>query len=623
MVCQHRRRLPLSSIDNNILRSSKRRKNAPLRSNETTEDEEHNNVMRATTVVDGNVEDEVAGQMPESSIELEQCNQHLEDDVVAQAMDESSIEPEAEAAPEEEIEVEEASAESLEVSDGDRQATNRAPEPPVEMRQSTRMEAPEESELEADDDKLLDAGMADLSTLNLRCKVSVDSLFPIARGKGKMRPPPNFLFEVGELLNWRAMTPQEQRASKALWLALSKDEKTRIKESIPGFDCICCKRKERRDASESLEVSGDRAANRAPEPPVEMRQSSRMEAPEESKLETDDDTLLDAGMADLSTLNLRCKVSVDSLFPITRGKGKMRPLPNFLLEVGELLDWRAMTPQEQRVSKALWLALSKDEKTRIKESIPGFDCICCKRKERRDRGQRRAGNGSATQCRSAQVASAGQDSVLEVESEEAATAFISLGSSEAERLATLPQKKAPYKRQSSFKSEYARSTQAQGGVQALKAMRASNRSFARALTATTVKPKRNNITGQDIFPDPTRHPRVFGLQIWVNQVAETPMSGGVLPASRLRREKPLITYVSTCPGDAKRVFDALEDSKINKEGYEKLKFFGSGKDLLDTMAKSDGESSAHRSRGSTGAVNLQESQDEIPQSWAPIANEAV
>jgi hypothetical protein len=486
MVRQHRRRLPLSSIDNNILRSSKRRKNAPLRSNETTEDEEHNNVMRATTVVDGNVEDEVAGQMPESSIELEQCNQHLEDDVVAQAMDESSIEPEAEAAPEEEIEVEEASAESLEVSDGDRQATNRAPEPPVEM-----------------------------------------------------------------------------------------------------------------------------------------RQSSRMEAPEESKLETDDDTLLDAGMADLSTLNLRCKVSVDSLFPITRGKGKMRPLPNFLLEVGELLDWRAMTPQEQRVSKALWLALSKDEKTRIKESIPGFDCICCKRKERRDRGQRRAGNGSATQRRSARVASAGQDSVLEVESEEAATAFISLGSSEAERLATLPQKKAPYKRQSSFKSEYARSTQAQGGVQALKAMRASNRSFARALTATTVKPKRNNITGQDIFPDPTRHPRVFGLQIWVNQVAETPMSGGVLPASRLRREKPLITYVSTCPGDAKRVFDALEDSKINKEGYEKLKFFGSGKDLLDTMAKSDGESSAHRSRGSTGAANLQESQDEIPQSWAPIANEAV
>jgi hypothetical protein len=386
------------------------------------------------------------------------------------------------------------------------------------------------------------------------------------------------------------------------------------------------------EACESLEVSGeDRAANRAPEPPVETRQSNPIRdmteasVPEESELlgADNDDELMDDGLPDLTTLNLRCKVSVDSLYPMTRGKGKMRPPLNFLVSVGELLDWRAMTSQEQKASKALWVGLSKDEKTSIKDTIPGFDCICCKQKERRDRGQRRGGNGS-TQRQSTRVASAaGQDPTLEVESEENATAFISLGSSEAERLATLPQKKAPYKRQSSFKSEYARSTQAQGGVQALKAMRASNRSFARALTATTVKPKRNNITGQDIFPDPTRHPRVFGLQIWVNHVAETPMSGGVLPASHLRREKPLITYISTCPGDAKQVFDALEDSKVNKEGYEKLKFFGSGNDLLDTMAKTDGESSAHRSRGSSGAANLQESQDEIPQSWAQIANESV
>jgi hypothetical protein len=101
------------------------------------------------------------------------------------------------------------------------------------------------------------------------------------------------------------------------------------------------------------------------------------------------------------------------------------------------------------------------------------------------------------------------------------------------------------------------------------------------------------------------------------------MSGGILPVGRLRREKPLITYVSTAPGDAKRVFDALEDAQVNKESYEKLKFFGSGAALLGAMAKKDSESRAHRSRGSTGAANLEESQDEIPQSMAPIAHEAV
>jgi hypothetical protein len=256
MVRQHRRRLPLSSIDNNILRRSKRRKDAPSRSNETTEDDddEHNN-MRAT--VDGNVEEEVAGQMPESRIELEQCDQHLKEDVLAQATDES-IEPEAEA-PEEETEVEEA-CESLEVSGEDR-AVNRASEPPVETQQSNpirdgMMEAPEESELLGadDDDELMDDGLPDLSTLNLRCKVSVDSLFPMTRGKGKMRPPLNFLVSVGELLDWRAMTSQEQKASKALWVGLQRMRRPALK--IPYLVLIVSAANEKRDATGDREEGG-------------------------------------------------------------------------------------------------------------------------------------------------------------------------------------------------------------------------------------------------------------------------------------------------------------------------------------------------------------------------------
>ncbi len=124
-MVRHRRRLPLLSIDNNSLRRSKRRKNAPVTwSNETDED----NNRRETT--DGMVEEMVAGLMPgEPSVELEQATQHWVDKaLLAEATDEiTADEPEVESTSEE-------PSENLEASLHNR-AANAAPASAIEILQ--------------------------------------------------------------------------------------------------------------------------------------------------------------------------------------------------------------------------------------------------------------------------------------------------------------------------------------------------------------------------------------------------------------------------------------------------------------------------------------------------------
>ena len=67
-----------------------------------------------------------------------------------------------------------------------------------------------------DDEELSDDEFPDPSTLNLRCKVSVDSVVPVRKRKGKMWRPLNFLLSLDKLIDWRDMTLEEQRAYKTL-----------------------------------------------------------------------------------------------------------------------------------------------------------------------------------------------------------------------------------------------------------------------------------------------------------------------------------------------------------------------------------------------------------------------
>ena len=110
--------------------------------------------------------------------------------------------------------------------------------------------------------------------------------------------------------------------------------------------------------------------------------------------------------------------------------------------------------------------------------------------------------------------------------------YTSLGASQEERDAQALEEPPPYKRQKiAFTAEYARDSQHCGGERALKAILNANRVFANALTCTNVEPKENSTRK---YPDPTKQPRVLGLQIWMNCVRETKNTGGKLASDKRR-----------------------------------------------------------------------------------------
>jgi hypothetical protein len=373
------------------------------------------------------------------------------------------------------------------------------------------------------------------------------------------------------------------------------------------------------------EEVGDYVATRTEEATTTEEANKNAEAEvdnEPPRASSDEEEDLSDDTPQLPTdINLRCMKQVDKYVPKQRGKGKMQPPPTFRTDIALCFEWRGMTSDEQKAAKAEYTGKAAPVKKSLKLLIPGSDCVCCRRKTRNDRGQTRgAQNQSSDQQldRAAPpepppAAAATQQEAQEMGGE----AYASLGSSEAMRHNVLPPVKAPYRRTSAKKLEHARSVQGQGGIQALKAIRSANRSFARAVTACTVTPKLDANSNNYIYADPSKLPRVSGLQIWVNEVQETPMSGGKLPPAQLRRAKTEITYISSCKEDAERIFKILTgDSNSNRDNYIKVKYFGTGERLMDLLNASDQESKRRRSKPDA-AANIEQSQNAIPLSIAP------
>jgi hypothetical protein len=353
-------------------------------------------------------------------------------------------------------------------------------------------------------------------------------------------------------------------------------------------------------------------------PAVGRGEEAAIQEPTEDNEAEDDDsagTMLGDHPVIPSDINLRCKKLVALHFPKLRGKGKLLPPPTFLMDVLLLQEWRQKTHGEQKVASAEWMKNTAPVKKRLKGLVPGVDCTCCQRKARNDRGRRRPTRQSR---RRRGEAAPLPDANAAQQQEQAAIPYPSLGSSQMQRDNVLPVEQGPYKRTSFKKLEHARSVQGQGGVQALKAMHAANKSFARALTACTVEPKLDETTNTFAYANPARAPRVFGLLIWVNQVSETRMSGGILPSNQLRKDKTEITYISSCKEDAERILDVvLTDAVDNRDNYEKKKFYGTGKRLVDNINSVEAESKLRRSK--PDAADMQESQDQIPLSLAPTS----
>ena len=243
-----------------------------------------------------------------------------------------------------------------------------------------------------------------------------------------------------------------------------------------------------------------------------------------------------------------------------------------------------------------WRALKQTKQKEIRESIPGPDCGCCKRLPRTDKGKRR-GINSRTKLqtrKSKRQRNEEPDSIPEVTA-------VSLGHRAEDRVASIPQEKVGWVRQSLKSMNYAPTVQLQGGTQARKAIA---RAVEKTIAAATMSMKEPPSNGAQ---QPSDIPRVRVLLAVVNEVAETPMHGGSFGVSlgRHTRDKPELTLVSSSEDDCKHVVKALCRALADPEEqrYDKFKVFGTGQEALkqykQSMELRDHERSKNVASGKT------------------------
>jgi hypothetical protein len=183
-----------------------------------------------------------------------------------------------------------------------------------------------------------------------------------------------------------------------------------------------------------------------------------------------------------------------------------------------------------------------------------------------------------------------------------------------------PPKKEWYRRQRFGEAPH--STQAQGGEQALRSRHRASLNFARALTATTLKPyRKRDRTGKQVcdangcakyaFHRNSHTPRQLGTEIWFNNVAETRSTGGILEPSSLRRKKPEINIISTCKEDLnellKTTVAVLTGDSDAREKYDLNIYFGVGEGLKRKLNGARNKRKVARKRNSSGAKSIGDS----------------
>jgi hypothetical protein len=109
------------------------------------------------------------------------------------------------------------------------------------------------------------------------------------------------------------------------------------------------------------------------------------------------------------------------------------------------------------------------------------------------------------------------------------------------------------------------------------------------------------------------------VYICVNEVEETPANGGYYKTDApIRRNKPLIYYMSSSKEDFKTVWDIAAHAQQNPEMYEKEKLFGVGDEASTKLNNFLAERAIHLSTGVKRSSLVHEStfyntsQDEAP-----------
>jgi hypothetical protein len=99
------------------------------------------------------------------------------------------------------------------------------------------------------------------------------------------------------------------------------------------------------------------------------------------------------------------------------------------------------------------------------------------------------------------------------------------------------------------------------------------------------------------------------VYVCINEVEEAPSNGGTLKemVTLLKRDKPLILYVSSSKEDFKRVWDVLKHAQENPSEYEKKKLFGVGHEAISSLDAYVADRKTNRSKGLAPAESLDDS----------------
>ncbi|KAG7345985.1 hypothetical protein IV203_005052 [Nitzschia inconspicua] len=252
-------------------------------------------------------------------------------------------------------------------------------------------------------------------------------------------------------------------------------------------------------------------------------------------------------------LNLQCFASIQAHYP--KGYKKFKPINPYRVSVEKFNEWCNMTREQQISSKHDWKVLSATRKDAVTQSIPGeknLHCVCssCNRKPRKDKGkQRRTSTGT------------GSDGSYVSERDIAETRE---GGAAAQRKKTTLQRR---KGQSRLEvPDFAKTVQQQVDKTAMRELQEAMVQMQRTLTAA-LNP---NVDG-------TPQLRFRGLMTWEIEVNETPVSGGRLAESDLRRKQPLLIRMSTNKADWAHLLTVVVDPK-HKESREVHDFFVPGEE---------------------------------------------
>lgn len=292
-----------------------------------------------------------------------------------------------------------------------------------------------------------------------------------------------------------------------------------------------------------------------------------------------------------TTIDLQCMASIRACFP-----RRIQPPPQFRSSIEKVQEFMDMPKLQQWAKRREFQNMDAWERLNHEKAIPGAPCTnsCCVRKQRSDAGRARKRKSSRLLHSSTNNEHGGVSGRL-ASREVAQYASLSGSASDRAPLIEANQPKAKYKSQKSW--EFSRTPGEQSGKKATDAMFRAIRATVQAATQSIMEPKVNAKTSEQIFD--VEGPTCMNscLVAFLREAAPPRSSGGKSSFAQLKADKPQLFLYYPDSAMAKKVIDAIYDSKENPDSYEKFKAKGVGKVGIQNLAAMENSYRADRKRG--------------------------